>query len=165
MLLLFSNKEGSTLQTGKFDRYASILFALLGAAFLIESRNISKSAYGSEVGPNVFPFLLGLILMLLSVKLFLESFKNIQKEKKNKESLQIKRFIIILTASLLYAGFIETLGYILSTFLFLFVSFQAMERGSWIKNGVIALAFSFFVYYLFVVVLKGSLPGMPIWFS
>ncbi|WP_286166259.1 tripartite tricarboxylate transporter TctB family protein [Bacillus sp. E(2018)] len=153
------------MQTGKFDRYASILFALLGAAFLIESRNISESAYGSEVGPNVFPFLLGLILILLSVKLFLESFKNIQKEKKDKENLQIKRFIVILTASLLYAGFIEILGYVLSTFIFLFVCFQAMERGSLIKNGIIALAFSSFVYFLFVVVLKGSLPGMPIWFS
>ncbi|ANC77099.1 transporter [Fictibacillus phosphorivorans] len=153
------------MQTGKFDRYASILFALLGATFLIESRNISKSAYGSEVGPNVFPFLLGLILILLSIKLFLESLKSIQKEKKKTEELQIKRFVIILLASLFYAGTIEMLGYIISTSLFLYVSFQAMERGNWIKNGIIALAFSFFVYYLFVVVLEGSLPGMPIWFS
>jgi putative tricarboxylic transport membrane protein len=30
---------------------------------------------------------------------------------------------------------------------------------------LIAAAFSFCVYYLFVVVLKGSLPGLPVWFS
>ncbi|MDM5316240.1 tripartite tricarboxylate transporter TctB family protein [Fictibacillus sp. b24] len=153
------------MQTGRFDRYASVLFALLGAAFLFESRNIADSAYGSEVGPNVFPFLLGLILILLSVKLFIESFKNIKRDQKGQSGLQIKRFLIILIASLLYAAWIEYLGYIISTFVFLFVSFQAMEKSSWIKNGFVAASFSLCVYYLFVVVLKGSLPGLPIWFS
>ncbi|KZE66127.1 transporter [Fictibacillus phosphorivorans] len=153
------------MQTGRFDRYASVLFALLGAAFLFESRNIADSAYGSEVGPNVFPFLLGLILILLSVKLFIESFKNIKEDQKEQSGLQIKRFVIILIASLLYAACIEYLGYIISTFVFLFVSFQAMDKNSWIKNGCVAAGFSLCVYYLFVVVLKGSLPGQPIWFS
>jgi putative tricarboxylic transport membrane protein len=153
------------MQTGSFDRYASVLFAFIGATFLFESRNIANSAYGSEVGPNVFPFLLGLILILLSVKLFIESFKTAQNKNNTREKLMMKRFLIILTASLLYAAFIETIGYLISTFVFLLVSFQAMEKGSWIKNSLIAAAFSFCVYYLFVVVLKGSLPGLPVWFS
>jgi putative tricarboxylic transport membrane protein len=153
------------MRTGSFDRYASVLFALIGAAFLFESRNIAKSAYGSEVGPNVFPFLLGLILILLSVKLFLESFKSVQNKNNDREKLMVKRFLIILIASILYAAFLETIGYLISTFVFLFVSFQTMEKGGWVKNALIAGAFSFCVYYLFVVVLKGSLPGLPIWFS
>lgn len=153
------------MQTGRFDRYASVLFGLLGAAFLFESRKIADSAYGSEVGPNVFPFLLGLILSLLSVKLFIESFKNVKQQQGEKTGLQMKRFVIILIASLLYAAFIEYLGYVISTFAFLFVSFQAMEKNSWIKNGCVAAGFSLCVYYLFVVVLKGALPGLPIWFS
>jgi putative tricarboxylic transport membrane protein len=153
------------MRTGSFDRYASVLFALIGAAFLFESRNIATSAYGSEVGPNVFPFLLGLILILLSVKLFLESFKSVQNKNNDREKLMVKRFLIILIASILYAAFLETIGYLISTFVFLFVSFQTMEKGGWVKNALIAGAFSFCVYYLFVVVLKGSLPGLPIWFS
>jgi putative tricarboxylic transport membrane protein len=153
------------MRTGSFDRYASVIFALIGAAFLFESRNIAKSAYGSEVGPNVFPFLLGLILILLSVKLFLESFKSVQNKNNDREKLMVKRFLIILIASILYAAFLETIGYLISTFVFLFVSFQMMEKGGWVKNALIAGAFSFCVYYLFVVVLKGSLPGLPIWFS
>jgi putative tricarboxylic transport membrane protein len=156
------------MRTGSFDRYASVIFALIGAVFLFESRNIAKSAYGSEVGPNVFPSLLGLILILLSVKLFLESFKSFQNKNNNREKLMIKRFLIILIASILYASFLETIGYLISTFIFLLVSFQAMEKvakGGWLKNSLIAGAFSFCVYYLFVIVLKGSLPGLPIWFS
>lgn len=153
------------MQTGIFDRYASVLFAIIGAAFLLESRKIADSAYGSEVGPNVFPFLLGLILILLSIKLFIESLKTERSQSKSREKLEIKRFLIIIFASILYAAFLETIGYLISTFVFLFISFQAMEKGSWIKNGLIAGAFSFCVYYLFVQVLKGSLPGMPAWFS
>lgn len=156
------------MRTGSFDRYASVVFALVGAVFLFESRNIATSAYGSEVGPNVFPFLLGLILILLSVKLFLESFKSVQNKNNDREKLMIKRFLIILTASIIYASLLETIGYLISTFVFLFVSFQTMEKvekGGWVKNSLIAGAFSFCVYYLFVVVLKGSLPGLPIWFS
>lgn len=153
------------MRTGSFDRYASVIFALIGTAFLFESRNIATSAYGSEVGPNVFPFLLGLILILLSVKLFLESFKSVQNKNNDREKLMVKRFLIILIASILYASFLETIGYLISTFVFLFVSFQTMEKGGWVKNVLIAGAFSFCVYYLFVVVLKGSLPGLPIWFS
>lgn len=158
-------KEWGIVRTGSFDRYASILFALLGAAFLLESRNIADSAYGSEIGPNVFPFLLGLILILLSVKLFLETLKTVQKQPNAQNPLQIKRFLIILVSSILYAAFLQTFGYLISTFVFLFISFQAMEKGNWIKNSVIAASFSFCVYYLFVVVLKGSLPGLPVWFS
>lgn len=153
------------MRTGSFDRYASVIFALIGTAFLFESRNIATSAYGSEVGPNVFPFLLGLILILLSVKLFLESFKSVQNKNNDREKLMVKRFLIILIASILYVSFLETIGYLISTFVFLFVSFQTMEKGGWVKNVLIAGAFSFCVYYLFVVVLKGSLPGLPIWFS
>jgi putative tricarboxylic transport membrane protein len=152
------------MQTIGFDRYASIFFALIGFTFLIESRKIADSAYGSDVGPNVFPFLLGLILILLSVKLFFETL-NSDKKRKKPEKLEIKRFLIIFAMSVFYAAFLETLGYIISTFLFLFISFQAMEKGSLIKNATISALFSICVYFLFVELLKGSLPGLPVWFN
>ncbi|HLG28000.1 MAG TPA: tripartite tricarboxylate transporter TctB family protein, partial [Paenisporosarcina sp.] len=50
-----------------FDRFASIAFLLIGLLFVVESRSISQSAYGSSVGPNIFPLALGIILILLSI--------------------------------------------------------------------------------------------------
>ena len=38
-----------------FDRYAGIIFFIIGALFIIESRKISASSYGSNVGPDIFP--------------------------------------------------------------------------------------------------------------
>ncbi|WP_274365428.1 tripartite tricarboxylate transporter TctB family protein [Paenibacillus thermotolerans] len=147
-----------------FDKYASIALFIVGAAFVLESRGIASSAYGSNVGPNIFPLGLGIILLLLCAKLFYETFRYPDKEAE-KQLFDYKRFFIIFGAAILYALLLETLGYIVTTFLFLVTSFQVMQRGGLLKSIVIAGAFSFGVYYIFVTVLQGSLPGLPVWFQ
>ncbi len=147
-----------------FDRYASFVFLIVGILFAAGSRTISKTAYGSNVGPDIFPMGLGIILILLSIRLFFETLRY-PKGESEKYALDYKKFFIILAGALAYALLLETFGYILMTFLFLFIGFQTMEKGKWIKSFIIAAAFSLGVYYLYVVVLEGSLPGYPVWFS
>ncbi|OXS74660.1 tripartite tricarboxylate transporter TctB family protein [Domibacillus enclensis] len=144
-----------------FDRYASIVFLLIGVLFIVESRKISASSYGSNVGPDIFPIGLGILLVLLSIKLFIETAK-MKKEDTKGEKPDYKRFLIIFGAAVLYVVLLEPLGYVITTFLFLAVGFQVLEKGGWLKTIAIAAAFSFGVYYLFVMVLQGSLPGFPI---
>lgn len=146
-----------------FDRYSSIVYMIVGVFFIFESRKISDSAYGSSVGSDIFPTILGAILILLSIRLFYETIQYVDHAK-GKETLDYKRFFIILISALLYALFIERLGFILTTFLFLLISFQVMERKNIIKSVILSASFSGGVYYLFVKVLEGSLPGLPIWF-
>ncbi|MBP1930944.1 tripartite tricarboxylate transporter TctB family protein [Ammoniphilus resinae] len=145
-----------------FDRYASIAFLAIGILFIIESRKITASAYGSEVGPNIFPLGLGLVLVVLSLRLLYETFKYQQTEKR-RSSLDYKRFGIIFVAAFVYCYFLEDIGYVLSTFLFLLIGFQTMQQGKIWSSILISGGFSFGVYYLFVEVLKGSLPGLPTW--
>ncbi|MBT2696255.1 tripartite tricarboxylate transporter TctB family protein [Bacillus sp. ISL-40] len=147
----------------KFDRIAAILFLAVGVLFIIGSRSIASSSYGSVVGPDIFPFFLGVLLTILSIRLFYETFNGKTQEKK-KEKLQYKPFLIILAATLIYILTLESVGYVITTFLFLFVCFQTMERAKWLTSLIIAGCFSGFVYFLFVEVLKGTLPGWPIWF-
>ncbi|MCG7334971.1 tripartite tricarboxylate transporter TctB family protein [Sporosarcina sp. ACRSM] len=143
-----------------FDRYTSIVFLLIGLLFVIESMKIADSAYGSAVGPKIFPMWLGIILILLSLRLLYETFKY-KTEAVVKEKLQYKKFIIILVSAALYAFLLEKIGYVISTFLFLLIAFQTMERGRYIPTLVIAAVFSFGVYYFFAEFLGGSLPGFP----
>lgn len=145
-----------------FDRYASLAFMAIGAAFILESRNISSSAYGSNVGPNMFPMGLGIILLLLSLRLFYETFRVPAGEKQGGKP-EYKRFLIIFGAAVLYALFLEKIGYVISTFLFLVIGFQAMERKKLLHSVLIAGIFSYGVYYLYVEILKGTLPGWPVW--
>lgn len=86
----------------KFDTVAGIAFLLIGILFLVESQKISDSAYGSTVGPKIFPMGLGIILSALSIRLLYETFK-IKTEGTVKESLQYKKFIIIFVSAIAYA--------------------------------------------------------------
>ncbi|MBH5319675.1 tripartite tricarboxylate transporter TctB family protein [Paenibacillus sp. GSMTC-2017] len=147
-----------------FDRYASFVFLLLGIGFMWQSAGISSSAYGSTVGPNIFPFGLGLALVLLSIRLFFEVLKS-KAANKQKEKLDYKRFGIIFGAAFLYAFFIEEIGYVIGTFLFLLIGFQTMEKGKWIKSIIISAVFAVSVYVIFVVILEGTMPGFPSWLS
>lgn len=145
-----------------FDRYASVVFLAMGVAFVIGSMGISQSAYGSDVGPNIFPLGLGSILVLLSLRLFCETFQY-KKEQKEKSRLDYKRFGIILAAAVLYALLLEEVGYVISTFAFLLVGFQTMEKGKWLSTLLVSGGFSCGLYYLYVEILEGTLPGFPVW--
>lgn len=147
-----------------FDRYAGILFLAIGAMFIVESLKLSQSAYGSEIGPNIFPMSLGIALILLSIRLVYETFRYTEV-KNSGTKLDYKRFGIILAAAILYAALLEILGYVITTFLFLLVGFQTMQKGKVWASVLIAGCFSIGVYYLFVVLLQGSLPPFPSWMS
>lgn len=145
----------------KFDRFAGVAFLLVGILFLVESQKISDSAYGSSVGPKIFPMWLGIILIALSIRLIYETFKY-KSEGSQKEKLQYKKFLIIFVSAVLYAFFLEKIGYVVSTFLFLLIAFQTMERGKIVYSLLISAFFSFGVYYFFSELLGGSLPGFPL---
>lgn len=146
-----------------FDRYAGIVFLLLGAGIVAHSMTISQSVYGSAVGPRLFPLGLGSILILLSLRLIYETFKYKSEPKQKKETLDYKRFGIVLIALILYVLLFETLGYVICTFLFLFVAFQTMEKGKRIRSAIIAAVFSCGIYYVYVELMQGNLPGFPSW--
>lgn len=147
----------------KFDRIAATLFLAISVLFIIGSTHLSSSSYGSKVGPNIFPLFLGIILAFLSIRLFYETFQS-KRQEGSKEKLQYKPFLIIFVATLLYILTLETIGYIITTFIFLFVCFQTMDRAKWITSLIVAACFSGAVFYLYVNVLKGTLPGWPVWF-
>ncbi|SDN79676.1 putative tricarboxylic transport membrane protein [Psychrobacillus sp. OK028] len=145
----------------KFDTVAGIAFLLIGILFFVESQKISDSAYGSSVGPKIFPMGLGIILTALSIRLLYETFK-IKTEDTVKEKLQYKKFFIIFGSAILYAFLLEKIGYVVSTFLFLLIAFQTVERGKIIYSIIISTVFSVGVYYMFSELLGGSLPGFPL---
>ncbi|HZG86121.1 tripartite tricarboxylate transporter TctB family protein [Paenibacillus sp.] len=150
-----------------FSRIAGAALFVLGAAFVYESRGISESAYGSSVGPNLFPTGLGIVLMLLCARLIYETFREPKQAKTSGGDApppDYKRFSLVLGSALLYAVLLQPIGYLITTFLFLTFCFQVMEKGKLWMSVLISGAFTLGVYYLFVEVLQGSLPGLPVWF-
>ncbi|SOC35234.1 tripartite tricarboxylate transporter TctB family protein [Ureibacillus acetophenoni] len=140
-----------------FDKFTGVIFLLISILFIFESLKISGSAYGSAVGPKTFPLILGVVLGLLSLRLLYETFK-LKSEKEEKETFNYKRFGIIFVSAVAYVFLLEIIGYVLSTFIFLVIAFQVMEKGKLLYTLIIAAFFTFGVYAMYVQVLGGSLP-------
>lgn len=143
-----------------FDRCAGGAFLAIGVLTIIGSFSIAGSVYGSKVGPNIFPLGLGMIITFLSICLLYQTFRYGQQTKKQTDK-DYKRLALALLAMCLYIALFETLGYIISTFLFLLAAFQIMERSRLLVSVAIAFGFSIGVYYFYVVTLQGSLPPFP----
>ncbi|WP_257215764.1 tripartite tricarboxylate transporter TctB family protein [Fredinandcohnia onubensis] len=150
--------------TKAFDRYLSIALIAVGGFFIFEGQRINESSFGSAIGPGVLPSALGVILILLCIRNIYETFRKKYPEQE-KEKVHYKRFLIMLVSTILYALLLEPIGYVISTFLFLLVGFQVMQKGKFVNSIIIAAAVPAVVYYMYVVVMKGTLPSFPVWLS
>ena len=142
-----------------FDRYASIVFLALGVAVFMYIQSIEISTAGSAIGPKELPTLLAVILIILSLANLYQAIKS--KAVAKVEKLEYRKFLVAFVSLVLYAVLLEPLGYVISTFLFLFVGFQNMEKGGYLKSALIAAAFAGGVYYLYVEIAQGVLPPLP----
>jgi putative tricarboxylic transport membrane protein len=145
-----------------FDTIAGCLFLIIGMFFITASAGISQSSYGSKVGPNIFPLGLGSILVLLSIVVIYKA-RGYKVPPAENGRRDYKRFSLVLLATFIYIFLFEPLGYVISTFLYLTIVFQVMERKKFLSSLVISAFFSFAVYYLYVIVLQGTLPPFPEW--
>ena len=145
-----------------FDTIAGCVFLIVGVFFITASMGISKSSYGSNVGPNIFPLGLGAVLVFLSLIVIYKArgYKTSPQEKTRRD---YKRFALVLSATLAYILLFEPLGYVISTFIYLTLVFQVMERKKLLTAILIAVFFALAVYGVYVVVLQGTLPPFPEW--
>ncbi len=160
-LLPLCYPKGAKILSKTFDRYASLVFLALGVFIIFYSKNFSQSSYGSVVGPNAVPQVLGFLFILLSALNLYGTFRAKAEVEKEKVKLEYKRFLILLVDLIAYCLLIEPIGYVISTFLFLLVGFQAMEKGKYLPTLLLAALIPIVVYYGYVELMKGSLPGLP----
>lgn len=131
----------------------------LGIAVYLYSQTLTLSNVGIAIGPKALPSFLAVILIILSAANLFVAIRS--KAPAKKENLEYKKFLIIFVSLVLYALLIEPLGYVISTFLFLFVGFQTMEKGRYLTSALIAAAYAGGIYYLYVEVALGVLPPLP----
>jgi putative tricarboxylic transport membrane protein len=147
-----------------FDRAFSLILMALAVALFFYSGTLDEMASGGSIGPKEMPLFLAAGLFVAAVLNLINVLKvkpAAQGQGSGGASLEYGKFVKILVALVAYALLIERLGYVLSTFAFLFFSFQVMERGKYVKTAIIAAIFAGGVYGLYVKVAKGSLPAFP----
>lgn len=115
--------------------------------------------------PGFLPLILGTLLAALSLLLLILSSRKDKKNQKEKpperffsSPLGWKRVALAMAALLIFNLFLETLGFLACTFLFLLLLFKTVEPQRWIFSFVTSAVISMGAYFLFQVILKSNLP-------
>ncbi len=145
---------------------AGFATGILGIIYTIAALNLPQPNMGDGLGPRVFPLIIGILLILLSLLLVLKEIK-IPKENRQTISFQMSeesRKVLLLIAltsvcGIVYGVLLDRLGYLISTAIFmLFVMFLVNKTSRWLQNIIVAVTFSFITYVGFATLLHLSLP-------
>ncbi len=140
-----------------------IISIVLGLVYSITALRLPRMAMGDRLGPKIFPYFVGIVTIITGIALILQD-RNPEKRSKKaefgfKEHKNLWLNIVILTiAGILFGFFIDELGYMIATALFIFSVSMLINKGKLVQNIVIAVLFSVVTYFVFGVALKLSLP-------
>lgn len=140
----------------KSDRWTGIFFILLSAYVCGESLRLGLGDMHSP-GPGFISFWSGLVLGLMALGLVIGSF--LKKEgRAGEEFLNWKSVAWVIFSLFGFLLILDTLGFILSTFLFVFFLLELVERKRWFFSLGVAGLTAIFSYVIFAILLKAQLP-------
>ena len=138
---------------------SSLFFLFFAFLICIESLRLPLGSLG-EPGPGFFPLGIGIVLGVLSVVAFFQARLSKARElRKSWYAETIKKNVILsLIALFAFSVFLEMLGFLLCTFLFLIILFRGMQAKPWIIAVGQSIIICLSCYVLFELLLKSQLP-------
>jgi putative tricarboxylic transport membrane protein len=112
----------------------------------------------TEPGSGFIFFWSGLILVILSLVAFAESRRDSEEAHLGIGALSWRKIVFVLLALLLYAFFLEKLGFVLTTFVLMSFLLAMIEGKHWSKSLGVAGAAALGSYAIFELWLKIRLP-------
>jgi putative tricarboxylic transport membrane protein len=139
----------------KTDIVASFFCIFLGFAVMVGAISLR---FGTLRHPQsgFFPFLIGAILVVLSVILLIFAF--LGRSEEAKAFGELWRPSILIMGLFIYSIVLEFLGYVVATFILSIFILWVLETKTWWKLATISLALSVGTYMLFDVLLGVTLP-------
>lgn len=145
----------------KGDRVLSIICMGLSLWLIIESLQFD---YLSEFGPGpgFEPFWLGILLAMLSIALFIDTFRRRNGKQDAKSCLPGRKalgrvgLIMLITAG--FALSLNTLGFLVTVFLFVSLILFALEEVSILKSMFYGIMFSGSVFLIFSYWMEINFP-------
>lgn len=140
-----------------------IFLLIVGLAFLISGINLPKANLGNPNGPLYFPVGISILLIVLSVIYLIQELRKAREDNDHIRELFTGRTPVLIISTIVlgavYALIFETLGFLVSTILFLgALLFIVNGPRKWVSNIIVTLAFSFMTWYAFGELLGVSLP-------
>jgi putative tricarboxylic transport membrane protein len=150
------------------DTALALVVALIALAYLWADSKLPATSLGDPLGPRLFPALVGCGLLLSAVLLVLELIskrKQAAPAQKDNDTLDddgaphVPARVLLGTAGwlALYYVAMEPVGYLISTPVFLAGLLAYFNRGRWLMNAIVTVAFTLVVDALFTYAL-----GVPL---
>jgi putative tricarboxylic transport membrane protein len=145
---------------GRLDLYSSAFWLLFSIYIAVESYRLDLGNW-HDPGPGYFPFGAALLFGCMAFGVFLKSLREVTASKARFESGGKRHrynVILVLTAMVLYTFLLNTIGFVLCTFLIVvfFVKVVSMQR--WSSSILMGLCMAIGSYLLFSFFLKAPLP-------
>jgi putative tricarboxylic transport membrane protein len=149
--------------TASHRKRANLIFSaaleLLGILVIIESFKLGFQTF-SNPGPGLFLFILGALLCLLVSPTLIGTLRGFETGEAEKEEhpTNLKKLIVVTTCFLGYFFFLDLLGFLIITFLFLFGLFWIENPGKWLYVLALSVLVDALAYLVFGVLLEISFP-------
>jgi putative tricarboxylic transport membrane protein len=145
-------------RTKKIAASASALFWV--AVGIMACYGATRLGLGSvaEPGAGFIFFWSGLILVILSFIVLVDSVRSSEDTVHEMGEMKWAKIALVLMSLLLYAFFLERLGFVLTTFVLLSFLLGWIERTNWVRSLEVASAAALASYAIFELWLKIRLP-------
>ena len=143
----------------KLELIASLLLIIFSVVACREAYKLSLGRWGAP-GPGLYPFLLGALLLTFSVVYLFRALRSWRREEEIHlwEGLRWRKVILVLSLLTAYALLLESVGFVLCTFLFLMVLFRWVDRQRWYWVYAGSLGIDMVCYVVFKLWLMIQLP-------
>ena len=137
----------------------------LAAVYMYATEQFPALHLSDPLGPQAFPRLLGIGLVLTAVSLLIETLRARKPESavgEEQASGEGHHYAVVVAATIwtgLYFAAFEWLGYAVSTSIYLLALMAYFRRGRWLSNGLTSVLYSFGSYVIFTKLLLVSLPA------
>ena len=130
------------------------------AVGLLTCYGATRLGLGSVTEPGVgfIFFWSGLILVILSLIVLADSIRSSEDTVREMGEMNWAKIALVLLSLLLYAFFLERLGFVLTTFVLMSFLLGCIEGTNWVRSAGVAAAAALASYAIFELWLKIRLP-------
>ena len=141
------------------EKLVNLFLLLLSIFYLCYSKAHYKLGTMRMPKEGFMPLLLGIGMVGLSSYLTVQAFLDKGDAQNVKFNISWKRFFVLVAVCVLYAVLLNTLGYLIATFLFLLAVFKIAKLEGMKLPLILSLVFSVAFYVVFKIMLGVMLPS------
>jgi len=144
-----------------YDKITSLVWVGVGAGIVIASTRVRFGSW-DQPGPGLLPLLMGIIIVVCAAVIFFQAWFNGNVARPEGKyfwrGVDFKKVLIALTGLVLYAFLLNKLGYLITTFFFMYSLLRLIAHiRRYVAFSEAALA-AFLSYALFKLWLEVPLP-------